>query len=107
MLLQPYVENAIWHGLRYKEQKGYLAIRVHQENEDTLQITIEDDGIGRRKSAELKTQNQKRQKSQGMGNIKKRIGILNDMYKNKVDIAIFDAKDDGTGTQVLVKLKKD
>ncbi len=107
MLLQPYIENAIWHGLRYKEEKGHLNIKVEHQAKDTIQISIEDDGIGRKKSAELKTQNQKKQKSKGMGNIRKRIAILNEMYKDKVDVHITDVNSDGQGTRVLFTLKKD
>ncbi|WP_232520939.1 tetratricopeptide repeat-containing sensor histidine kinase [Flagellimonas nanhaiensis] len=107
MLLQPYIENAIWHGLRYKEEKGFLKIGVHQITHDLLEITIVDNGIGRKKSAELKTSNQKKQKSKGMGNIKKRIKILNEMYKNKVEVSISNLNDDQTGTKVSLKLKKD
>ena len=107
MLLQPYIENAIWHGLRYKEEKGFLKIQIDQIDLETLEINIEDNGVGRKKSAELKTANQKKQKSKGMGNIKKRIQILNDMYKNKVDVSISDLYDDQTGTKVSLKLKKD
>ncbi|MEX0363435.1 MAG: histidine kinase, partial [Allomuricauda sp.] len=88
MLLQPYIENAIWHGLRYKEEKGFLKIMVGEVSKDKLKIVIEDDGIGRKRSAALKTENQKKQKSKGMGNIKKRIQILNDMHKNKVEVSI-------------------
>ncbi len=107
MLLQPYIENAIWHGLRYKEEKGFLKINVAQLTNELLQIEILDNGIGRKKSAALKTENQKKQKSKGMGNIKKRIAILNDMYKNKVAVSISDLQEDKTGTKVILKLKKD
>ncbi|MCL6267335.1 histidine kinase [Flagellimonas myxillae] len=107
MLLQPYIENAIWHGLRYKEEKGFLKINVKEMAQGILEIVIEDNGIGRKKSAVLKTENQKKQKSKGMGNIKKRIQILNDMYKNKVDVSITDLYDDETGTKVTLKLRKD
>lgn len=107
MLLQPYIENAIWHGLRYKEEKGYLNIDVQQKDKDSIVITISDNGIGRKKSTELKTKNQKKQKSKGMGNIKKRVAILNDMYKNKVDVHISDLESDGSGTKVVFTLKKD
>ena len=106
MLLQPYIENAIWHGLRYKDEKGFLKIKVRQITSDMLEIRIEDNGIGRKKSAELKTTNQKKQKSKGMGNIQKRIQILNDMYKNRVDVSITDLYEDKTGTRVSLKLKK-
>ncbi|MBT8184048.1 MAG: histidine kinase [Eudoraea sp.] len=107
MLLQPYIENAIWHGLRYKESKGLLRISLRQKNKDVIEILIEDNGIGRKKSSELKTSNQKKQKSKAMGNIKKRIAILNDMYKDKVAVTVSDLKEDKSGTSVLLTLKKD
>lgn len=107
MLLQPYIENAIWHGLRYKDELGFLNINLKQKNKEAIEITIEDNGIGRKKSAELKTQNQKKQRSKGMGNIKKRVAILNSMYKDKVDVSIKDLSSDGSGTKVLLTLKKD
>ncbi|PKV49482.1 tetratricopeptide repeat protein [Aquimarina sp. MAR_2010_214] len=107
MLLQPYVENAVWHGLRYKTEKGLLSIRFQKTTSESIEITITDDGIGRKKSKELKTQNQKLQKSRGMGNIKKRIAILNEMYKDKVDVFISDLDDNTEGTQVKLILKKD
>lgn len=106
MLLQPYIENAIWHGLRYRETKGFLKIAVGQVTENMLEIVIVDNGIGRTQSAALKTNNQRKQKSKGMGNIKKRIQILNDMYKNRVDVSITDLNADRTGTKVSLKLKK-
>jgi tetratricopeptide (TPR) repeat protein len=107
MLLQPYVENAVWHGLRYKEEKGKLDIKFRKVSADTVKIIIEDDGIGRKKSKAFKTENQKKQKSKGMGNIRKRISILNEMYKDKVDVFIEDAFENEVGTRVVLMLKKD
>ncbi len=107
MLLQPYIENAIWHGLRYKEEKGFLNIDLTQKTKGVIVITITDNGIGRKKSAALKTTNQKKQKSKGMGNIKKRIAILNTMYKDKVDVQISDLEDEGRGTKVIFTLNKE
>lgn len=105
MLLQPYIENAIWHGLRYKEEKGILKIEVLQKGENEILITISDDGIGRKKSGEIKTLNQKKQQSKGMGNINKRIAILNAMYKDRITVHISDLNSDGTGTKVELTLK--
>lgn len=107
MLLQPYVENAVWHGLRYKEEKGSLDIDFVQQDSETVTITITDDGIGRKKSKELKTDHQKKQQSKGMGNIQKRISILNTMYKDKVDVTVEDVFTNGEGTKVVLTLKKD
>jgi len=47
LILQPFAENAIWHGLRNKEGKGLLEVIIEQSNESTLHITIKDNGIGR------------------------------------------------------------
>lgn len=108
MLLQPYIENAVWHGLRYKKTKGHLNIAITQPKPDEIKITITDDGIGRKKSKALKTEHQQKQNSKGMGNIKKRVSILNDMYKDKVDVFIDDFQDkEDSGTKVVVTLKKD
>jgi LytS/YehU family sensor histidine kinase len=106
MLLQPYIENAIWHGLRYKEEKGTLSIELTQKGTDIIEIRITDNGIGRKRSRELKTSNQKTQNSKGMGNIKKRIGILNTMYKDKVSVSVQDLNEDATGTRVILTLRK-
>ena len=107
MLLQPYIENAVWHGLRYKETRGRLEIRFDQTDSETITITISDNGIGRQRSKALKTANQKKQQSKGMGNIKKRIQILNQMYKDKVDVTVSDLETDGSGTRVSLIVKKD
>ncbi|NNJ83007.1 MAG: histidine kinase [Flavobacteriaceae bacterium] len=107
MLLQPYVENAVWHGLRYKGEKGTLDIKFENISEETVRIVIEDNGIGRKKSKEFKTEHQKKQKSKGMGNIQKRISILNEMYKDKVDVEIENVFDNEEGTRVILMLKKD
>lgn len=107
MLLQPYIENAVWHGLRYKKEKGFLKVTLTQKDAETILIEISDNGIGRKKSKELKTDHQKKQQSKGMQNIKQRIAILNEMYKDKVDVFIEDLNDDETGTKVILTLKKD
>ncbi|WP_336126739.1 tetratricopeptide repeat-containing sensor histidine kinase [Mesoflavibacter sp. CH_XMU1422-2] len=109
MLLQPYIENAVWHGLRYKEDKGILDIKICKKQKDQIEITIADNGIGRKKSKALKTENQKKHNSKGLGNIKKRVTILNEMYKDKVDISIEDNQTniEDIGTKVTVTLKKD
>ena len=108
MLLQPYIENAVWHGLRYKTEKGHLYISIDKKSNTEITISVSDDGIGRERSKALKTENQKKQNSKGMGNIKKRVAILNEMYKDKVDVFIDDFQDEeDAGTNVVVTLKKD
>lgn len=105
MLVQPYIENAVWHGLRYKEEKGELSVRFYLEG-GHLFCTVLDNGIGRKKSAELKTSNQKQQQSTGIKNTKERIELLNKMYKTKLHISIEDLEQNGEalGTKVNISL---
>jgi tetratricopeptide (TPR) repeat protein len=100
MLIQPYIENAVWHGLRYKESKGFLSVKFMMEN-DVLVVRIADDGIGRKRSGELKTENQKKHESTGLKNIRERLGIINKVYKSDYKVEISDAEN-GSGT--IVKL---
>ena len=106
MLLQPYIENAIWHGLRYRKEKGTLEISIHKKDSETISISIIDDGIGRKKSQELKTKNQLKQKSKGMSTIKNRITILNNMYKERISVTVSDVLETGEGTKVALLLKR-
>ncbi|WP_272151896.1 tetratricopeptide repeat-containing sensor histidine kinase [Tenacibaculum aiptasiae] len=106
MLLQPYIENAIWHGLRYKKEKGNLTISMAQYDEGSILIRIQDDGVGRKKSKEMKTKHQLKQKSKGMSTIQNRIAILNDMYKDRIAVSISDLLEDGSGTKVEMILKR-
>jgi chemotaxis protein histidine kinase CheA len=85
MILQPHLENAIWHGLRYKETIGLLLLKVFQ-NDNKIIIEIEDNGIGIEKSKEFKTQHQKAAKSKGRENIEERLALLNDLHKLKMSI---------------------
>ena len=99
MLIQPYIENAIWHGLRYKENSGNLSLKLTKREND-LHIAISDNGIGRKKSAELKTNNQKKNRSTALRNIKERIQIVNELHGLKINVSIKDFNKDGTGTIV-------
>ena len=105
MLIQPFIENAIWHGIRYKEGKGKLVVKLLAEN-DGLKMVIEDNGIGRKQSKALKTENQSQQKSTGMKNTKDRINLINDTYNSKIRLNIADLEGEITGTRVEVFLPK-
>jgi len=104
MLLQPFIENAIWHGLRYKKEKGNLDIRFVQ-NTNCIDVFITDDGIGRQASMEIKTSNQKKMKSTGIKNIENRLELIRSVFKKKLEITILDKDNsDEPGTAVNVKL---
>lgn len=102
MLIQPYIENAVWHGLRYKESAGHLSISITR-NQHEVEVKIADDGIGRRKSLELKTPNQRKHKSTGLKNINDRLTIINKVYRSNYRVVIDDLPE-GTGTIVRIYL---
>lgn len=108
MLIQPYIENAVWHGLRYKEAKGQLTVKIKKGLESGLSITIQDNGIGRKKSAELKTINQKSTHSTGIKNTANRITLINELYHKNIQLHISDLESshENSGTQVILHLPK-
>ncbi len=82
LLIQPYVENAIWHGLMHKESGGNLHVVVDKgDADDLIKISITDDGIGRAKAAELKSKSAVKQKSFGMRVTSERIALINQCIK--------------------------
>jgi tetratricopeptide (TPR) repeat protein len=102
MLIQPYIENAVWHGLRYRDTKGKLVLKMHQHN-SSLIVDVIDDGIGRKRSEELKTLNQRKHNSTGLKNVQERLLIINKVYKKDLQVTVQDGED-GTGTHVRIVL---
>lgn len=105
MLIQPFVENSIRHGvLNLMKNKGKICIRFF-EQDDSLCCIIEDNGIGRQKSLQLKTKANAGHQSKGMELVQKRIDSLNSIYNCVIIITIEDINEWGvTGTRVLIKL---
>jgi two-component system LytT family sensor kinase len=105
MLIQPYIENAVWHGLRYKDEKGKLKVQFVKKGNYLVAI-IEDNGIGRKKSQELKTRNQKESNSTGMKNIEQRLNIINELHGTRLQVNIEDLMDgeECTGTRVEINI---
>lgn len=102
MIVQPFIENAVWHGLRYKKEEGQLSI-YFRDRGDHVEIEVSDDGIGRTKSQEIKTVNQKKHKSSGMRNIENRTEMIRSLFRKKIDYEISDLSE-GKGTRVIIKL---
>lgn len=83
LILQPFVENAIWHGLVHKEGEGHLYIDMRLDGEDTLLCIIEDDGIGRKKAMEIKQHKLEGQTSMGMKMTSERIHLISTLKNSK------------------------
>jgi tetratricopeptide (TPR) repeat protein len=105
MLVQPYVENAIWHGLMHKEHSGHLTVRFSNVGNSMLQVIIEDNGVGREKAAELKSKNALAHKSHGMQITGDRLRIVSQRFKSSTSLKIDDLSDEtgaATGTRVTI-----
>lgn len=105
LLMQPYVENAILHGLNPKPEKGKLTIRLSSKN-NFLICTIADNGIGREKASEIRrTMPVKKYKSLGMKITEDRLRILNEINNSQLSVSITDLKDvDGNAQGTMVEL---
>lgn len=106
LLIQPFVENAIWHGLMHKKAPGKLSVRVFAEGQ-TLCFEIEDDGIGRAKARALRSKSAQAHKSHGMSVTAERIQVINQLYGSNASVEVEDlANADGSaaGTRVRVRL---
>ena len=107
MVLQPFVENAIWHGLMHKEEdeKGNISIVVKEQN-DRLMCTIEDNGVGRERARQLGERSVLKRKSMGMKITEDRLKLLNQDNAQPV-IWITDLKDNldhATGTRIEINI---
>jgi sensor histidine kinase YesM len=94
MLMQPYIENAILHGLNPKPEKGHLKIDIFTKD-NYIVCRITDDGIGRDNAGEIKrTQPGQQYKSLGMKITSERVKILNDINKSDLSVSVTDLKDE-------------
>ncbi len=104
MLIQPYVENAIKHGLLHREEDRKLHILFIQKN-GHLYVTISDNGIGRKRSAELNKIKTEKHQPFSTKATEKRLALLNKTSKNKTTINIIDQYDiNGNPTGTTVEL---
>lgn len=100
LLVQPLVENSLWHGLKMASKIGLIKIRIYKSN-SFLCIEVEDNGIGFKQSLELK--NEKEHQSKGLSNLKKRLELLR---LNNSTIEIIDMKENEltSGTKIIITL---
>ena len=104
MLIQPFVENAIKHGLLHKEGKKILNITFKKT--ETLICTVTDNGIGRKKAQEIKVRQQKNHQSFSVNATKSRFKIMQSHYKQNFGVQFKDltSKKENTGTIVSIKM---
>lgn len=111
MLFQPYVENAIIHGLVNSPKPGFLEISVRQINAGTLLCSIKDNGIGREKAIEIRNKSGIKRQPKGMIITQERIEIFNSQGRKNFSVKITDLKDDhgepaGTLVEFTIQFKE-
>jgi hypothetical protein len=107
MLLQPFCENAIWHGLMHKEGRGHLEISFALQN-GLLSCTVTDNGVGREKAAQLASKSAEKIKSLGLQLTKDRLALFNKETAGKIAYTIEDLVDErgvvcGTTVQLQIR----
>jgi two-component system, LytTR family, sensor kinase len=110
MVLQPFVENAIWHGLMPRQSERVLTIYFDLYSDDILQVTLRDNGIGRAASSRLKQSEalqKKGHESRGMSMVQQRLKLLQEQYDKPFEATVSDITDvhgNVQGTQVTLKI---
>lgn len=105
-LIQPFVENAIWHGIMGLKIQGIIRISFSRER-DQLICQVEDNGIGRTQSMEMKPENEKQKKSLGISLVETRLNLLNYFYSVNMKIVftdLFNEDNSPAGTKVTINL---
>jgi len=106
MIIQPYVENAILHGIIHKQGRGKISV-ILKIKEDSIFCIVEDDGVGREKAGEIKSRSGLEHKSRGMIITKERLEILSKQVKGKIYVTVIDLKDEsgqanGTRVEIII-----
>jgi len=107
LILQPFIENTIWHGLSSKKGKKEINLTFEKEKDSHLKIIIKDNGIGRKKSTEINQKKIYKKESIGIQLTKERLSNFAKEYKNDYDILftdLFNEDKEAIGTQVVLKI---
>jgi len=107
MIIQPHIENAIWHGLLHKKEKGLIKLNIIKISEKLIEISIEDNGIGREKAQELKSKQVLKSKSYGSKISADRQHLFNQANNINAPIVyqdLIDSEGKAIGTKVIIPL---
>ena len=107
LVLQPFLENALWHGLSSKKGDKNILLSVYKPSENFIQIDIQDNGIGRKASAQIKSNKTIKRKSIGIELTKERLNNFIKGFKNPFSLSfndLFDDQKNPNGTKVILKI---
>lgn len=106
LIIQPFVENAIWHGLMHAHRQGKLLINISMQNDELLCI-IEDNGVGRAEAGRLGSKSVMKKKSMGLDITKNRLKLINPDAHNNNSVSmedLFDQDRNASGTRVSLRI---
>lgn len=106
LIIQPFIENAIWHGIVPKGNGGTVSVNITPQNE-VLEICIDDDGIGRDASLDNKAKMHVTHNSKGLNLTQSRLELDNSLRERNAQITFIDKKDEkgyAAGTRVVISL---
>ena len=107
LILQPFLENALWHGLSSKEGEKKIDLNVSKGNDNFIDISITDNGVGREASEIIRKRKVLKRKSVGIEITKERLANFSKDYLNTFDVSIidlYDTENNPTGTQIILHI---
>jgi sensor histidine kinase YesM len=106
LLIQPFVENAIWHGISHLPANGHISLSL-EKKEEHMVVTVKDNGIGRKRASELQKPLHGHHRSRGIKNTEERLEVMDIKRKATGRIEIIDLlneSEEAAGTKVILHL---
>jgi len=107
LILQPFLENALWHGLSSKKENKTINLDITNENGNFIKISITDNGIGRIEAQKIKNSKSLNRKSLGLAITSERLANFYKDYKSEYSVEIkdlYDENNNATGTKVIITI---
>ena len=107
LILQPFLENALWHGLSSKEGEKSIVLQISKGKKGLINIAITDNGVGREMAKKLKDNKVLKRKSVGISITKERLANFSKDYQNNFELEIhdlFDSRGEASGTRVILNI---
>jgi ligand-binding sensor domain-containing protein/putative methionine-R-sulfoxide reductase with GAF domain/two-component sensor histidine kinase len=106
LIIQPLIENAIWHGLQHKEGEKYFSVSFHNNDDDNLVCTVEDNGIGRQEAAAINAANLSTfvYQSKATSLIRERLALLKQKTGKEASMTVEDKIDNNKATGTRISL---
>jgi LytS/YehU family sensor histidine kinase len=109
LIVQPFIENAIWHGIMPRNNRGHISLEVVRKD-SIVEIIVDDNGIGREVSLQNKSASNIAHQSKGVNLTQSRLELNNLLQQRQAKLETIDKKDENgksSGTTVIIKIKEE